>query len=73
MFIDIETVPGSASFDTLEPSLQELWEKSQNNSGHPNRTPVMCMAEPAYIPNSGKIICISVGMIKGGIKVRASG
>ena len=37
LFLDIETVPGSSSFEMLDPALQLLWEKKSKQFRSPEQ------------------------------------
>jgi len=64
LFIDIETVPGSQSFDNLDPSMQILWEKKSKQLRTAEQTAGEVYDRAGIYSEFGKIICISVGMIK---------
>ena len=71
MFLDIETVPQTASLAELPAELAHMWEEKyvQIKSRMPDRYPVDMTAAEAYAGSAGiwaefgKIVCISVGFI----------
>lgn len=64
VFIDIETVPVLATFDSLDPSKQALWDKKSSNFRKENQTAEDVYQRAGIYSEFGKIICISVGMLK---------
>jgi predicted PolB exonuclease-like 3'-5' exonuclease len=64
VFIDIETVPVLSTFDSLEPSMQALWEKKSSNFRKEDQTAEDIYQRAGIYAEFGKIICISVGMLK---------
>lgn len=64
LFLDIETVPGSSSFEVLEPVFQTLWEKKSKQFRLPDQTAADVYERAGIYSEFGKIICISVGLIK---------
>ena len=64
LFLDIETVPGSESFERLEPSFQSLWEKKSKIFRQPVQSAGDVYERAGIYAEFGKIICISVGIIK---------
>jgi hypothetical protein len=64
VFIDIETVPVLPAFDNLDPSMQALWEKKSSNFRKEDQTAVDVYQRAGIYAEFGKIICISVGMLK---------
>lgn len=64
LFLDIETVPLSESFDTLEPSKQILWDKKSANFRKTDQTASEVYQRAGIYAEFGKIICISVGLLK---------
>jgi 3'-5' exonuclease len=64
LFIDIETIPASQSFDTLDPSMQMLWEKKSKQLRTSEQTAGEVYERAGIYSEFGKIICISVGVIK---------
>lgn len=70
MFLDIETVPGAKRFDDLEEAMQRLWEKkAQTMSEFVNFSENSARElynRAAIYSEFGKIVCISVGILRGG-------
>jgi uncharacterized protein YprB with RNaseH-like and TPR domain len=64
LFIDIETVPQSPSFDALDPALQVLWDKKSKLFRSPDLTPEESYERAGIYSEFGKIICISAGFIR---------
>jgi 3'-5' exonuclease len=64
LFLDIETVPGTQSFTELSPSFQALWEKKSKSLREPDQTAEEVYERAGIYAEFGKIICISVGIIK---------
>jgi hypothetical protein len=64
MFLDIETVPDSGSFDLLNPVMQNLWEKKSKQFRSPDQTGQDVYERAGIYSEFGKIICISVGLIR---------
>jgi 3'-5' exonuclease len=64
LFLDIETVPGAESFDNLEPAFQALWEKKSKQIRETDQTAADVYQRAGIYSEFGKIICISVGIIK---------
>jgi predicted PolB exonuclease-like 3'-5' exonuclease len=64
LFLDIETVPGIQSFYDLSPSFQALWEKKSKSLREPDQTAEDVYERAGIYAEFGKIICISVGIIK---------
>jgi 3'-5' exonuclease len=65
LFLDIETVPESHSFDLLNPTIQGLWEKKSRQFRTPEQKAEDVYERAGIYSEFGKIICISVGMIRG--------
>lgn len=71
LFLDIETVPQTASLDGLTPELQALWNEKFNaiRRRMPDRYDADATAEYAFRNGGGiysefaKIVCISVGIV----------
>ena len=63
LFIDIETVSGQDSFETLSPKLQELWEKKSNYFRSDEESAADVYQRAGIYAEFGKIVCISTGMI----------
>ncbi len=64
LFLDIETVPSSSSFDELDPVFQNLWEKKSKQFRTEDQSPADVYERAGIYAEFGKIICISVGLIK---------
>lgn len=64
MFLDIETVPETMSFDLLNPVMQNLWEKKSKTMRTPEQTAGDVYGRAGIYSEFGKIICISVGLIR---------
>jgi len=64
LFLDIETVPQASSFSGLEPLMQVLWEKKSKVFRTPEQTPEEAYERAGIYSEFGKIICISVGLVK---------
>ncbi len=64
LFLDIETVPGVASFDLLEEGMQLLWEKKSKQFRTPEQSADEVYGRAGIYSEFGKIVCISAGLIK---------
>jgi 3'-5' exonuclease len=64
LFLDIETVPVARSFDDLGQVMQNLWEKKSKQFRTPDQSPDEVYARAGIYSEFGKIICISVGLLK---------
>ncbi len=64
MFLDIETVPDSVSFEILDQRMQNLWEKKSKQFRSPEQTAQDVYERAGIYSEFGKIICISVGLIR---------
>ncbi len=64
LFLDIETVPSVDSFDKLEPVFQSLWEKKSRQFRETEQTAADVYQRAGIYSEFGKIICISVGILK---------
>jgi uncharacterized protein YprB with RNaseH-like and TPR domain len=64
LFLDIETVPAAASYDLLDPAMQTLWDKKSKQFRSPDQTSGDVYERAGIYSEFGKIICISVGLIK---------
>lgn len=64
LFLDIETVPGTQSFTELSPAIQALWEKKSKSFRDTVQTADEVYERAGIYAEFGKIICISVGIIK---------
>lgn len=64
MFLDIETVPESSAYEHLAPAMQNLWEKKSKQFRNPDQTARDVYERAGIYSEFGKIICISVGLIR---------
>jgi DNA polymerase elongation subunit (family B) len=64
LFLDIETVPESVSFELLNPGMQTLWEKKSKQFRSPEQTAQDVYQRAGIYSEFGKIICISVGLLR---------
>jgi 3'-5' exonuclease len=64
MFLDIETVPESSSFEHLDYLKQNLWEKKSRQFRTSDQTAEDVYERAGIYSEFGKIICISVGIIR---------
>ena len=64
LFLDIETVPAVPEFDTLSPELQALWDRKSKLFREENQSAAEVYERAGIYSEFGKIICISVGLIK---------
>ena len=64
LFLDIETVPTSSSHELLDTKLQALWNKKSKQFRTPEQTSDEVYERAGIYSEFGKIICISVGVIK---------
>ena len=64
LFLDIETVPQFADYDTLENPTKLLWEAKTKYQRKENFTPKEFYDRAGIWAEFGKIICISVGYFK---------
>lgn len=68
LFLDIETVPQKKDFDLLDDTFKKMWSDkvaSLQKSGRTNETPEQYYRSAGIYAEFGKVICISVGFIKG--------
>jgi predicted PolB exonuclease-like 3'-5' exonuclease len=72
LFLDIETVPACESFDKLKSDFQLLWDKKSKQFRTPEQDPAETWERAGIYAEFGKIICISVGIIrkKDTVKIR---
>jgi 3'-5' exonuclease len=64
LFLDIETVPAAESYEDLEPLMQALWDKKSKQFRAPDQNAGNVYERAGIYSEFGKIICISVGLIK---------
>jgi len=68
LFLDIETVPQKQDYDSLDESFKKMWDtkvSSLQKSGRIAETPDEYYRSAGIYAEFGRIICISVGLIKG--------
>lgn len=66
LFLDIETVPAVAEFDSLSEKMQSLWKKKTKYLKTDEETDPESLYDRAGIyAEFGRIICISVGLFNG--------
>jgi len=61
LFFDIETVPQEKSFDDVNDSLKELWDKKSKYFRKEDESPADVYQRAGIYAEFGKIVCISVG------------
>ena len=64
MFLDIETVPESSAYELLNSAMQKLWDKKSRQFRAPDQTAQEVYERAGIYSEFGKIICISVGLIR---------
>ena len=64
LFLDIETVPAVSSHELLDTKMQALWNKKSKQFRTPEQTSDDVYERAGIYSEFGKIICISVGVIK---------
>ena len=64
LFLDIETVPAAASYNALDQAFQRLWDKKSKQFRTEEQTAAEVYDRAGIYAEFGKIICISVGLIK---------
>jgi predicted PolB exonuclease-like 3'-5' exonuclease len=64
LFLDIETVPAVSSYEFLDPVMQTLWGKKSKQFRTAEQTAGDVYERAGIYSEFGKIICISVGLIK---------
>ncbi|HEX2967880.1 MAG TPA: 3'-5' exonuclease [Bacteroidales bacterium] len=64
LFLDIETVPGTESFESLDPALKTLWDKKSKLFRDNEQTAGDVYQRAGIYSEFGRIICISVGILK---------
>ncbi len=64
LFLDIETVPAVLSYKQLDPSMQTLWDKKSCQFRTAGQNAGDVYERAGIYSEFGKIICISVGVIK---------
>lgn len=63
LFIDIETVPGEASYADLDDKLQELWATKARQLNKSEINPADVYERAGIYAEFGQIVCISVGIL----------
>lgn len=63
LFIDIETVPQSQSYEDLSDQWKKLWDKKALRLAQDNESPAELYGRAGIYAEFGKIICISVGFL----------
>lgn len=63
LFIDVKTVAGAASFDELDPRMQQHWEQkiSRYKNEEPWTTAEWYANRASYYAEFGKIVCVGIG------------
>jgi len=64
LFLDIETVPAVSSFSSLDPASQVHWDKKSKQFRGDEQSSADVYERAGIYAEFGKIICISVGLIK---------
>lgn len=64
LFLDIETVPATESFDDLTDRMKSLWEKKSKQFRLPEQLPDEVYSRAGIYSEFGRIICISAGFIR---------
>ncbi|MDR0692694.1 MAG: 3'-5' exonuclease [Prevotellaceae bacterium] len=70
LFLDVETVPQTASYNELPERMKTLWEKKSTYFRKENQTAEEVYERAGILAEFGKIICISAGYIHSGEKGR---
>jgi uncharacterized protein YprB with RNaseH-like and TPR domain len=65
MFLDIETVPETSSYELLSPAMRNLWDKKSKQFRTPDQKAEDVYERAGIYSEFGRIICISVGLIRG--------
>jgi hypothetical protein len=65
LFLDIETVPETSSYELLSPAMQNLWDKKSKQFRTPDQKAEDVYERAGIYSEFGRIICISVGLIRG--------
>ena len=63
LFLDIETVPNTDNYDSLDDNFKRLWEKKSQYFRDEEQTPSDVYQRAGIYAEFGKIICISIGYI----------
>ncbi|MBZ4189274.1 3'-5' exonuclease [Niabella beijingensis] len=72
LFLDIETVPQYASFSEVPEAWKHLWERKSASilRNREEETPESVYERAGIYAEFGKIVCISCGIIQGGVNQR---
>jgi uncharacterized protein YprB with RNaseH-like and TPR domain len=67
LFLDIETVPATPDYESLDDTMKVLWDKKAELIGKndPDQTPSELYNRAGIYAEFGKIVCISCGFIRG--------
>ena len=65
LFLDIETVPQSESFEKISDEMQGLWERKAMQIRKENETATDAYRHAGIYAEFGKIICIGAGYVSG--------
>lgn len=65
LFLDIETVPQESTYKEMDDSLKKHWDKKAGFLARNEETPQELYQQAGIYAEFGKIICISVGYIRG--------
>lgn len=75
LFIDLETVSQTSSYDLLSETMQHLWDKKAERLQQPGqdpRSPQELFSRAGIYAEFGKVICISAGIVADGqIRIRS--
>jgi 3'-5' exonuclease len=63
LFLDIETIPATPSFDKLDPVFRDFWDKKSRQFRKEEESPADVYERAGIYAEFGKIVCISVGVI----------
>lgn len=64
LFLDIETVPSVAAYDSLDPVFRAHWDRKSKQFTTDDQQPCDVYERAGIYAEFGKIVCISVGLIK---------
>jgi uncharacterized protein YprB with RNaseH-like and TPR domain len=67
LFLDIETVPATPDYESLDDTMKVLWDKKAELIGKndPDQTPSELYNRAGIYAEFGKIVCISCGFLRG--------
>ena len=63
LYVDIETIPATASLSDLTPEMQALWDRKSESFRKPEQTAADVYQRAGIYAEFGRIICISAGLI----------